>query len=244
MGNPVDNVKNERIVEFLKTMVSIPSITNQEQELSDWTYEKFKSLGLSGVQRFPVEDSGDSVIGWIDGPAEGPSMMLTFHLDTFPVCAGWDTDPLVPHVENGRLYGLGAHDMKAGGACALAAVEAILESGVELGGRLFVSATTDEENWSRGAHALINSGLLEGCQGCLTGEPAARATLTVGARGRHVYHLVFHGKTAHAAYDEASTPWPTRPRLSPTWKVLTWATTRSLTSRAACVSSACTAAER
>jgi len=162
VSNPVDNVKNKRIVELLKTMVSIPSITNQEQEISDWAYEHFKSLGLSGVQRFPVEDSGDSVLGWIDGPADGPSMMLTFHLDTFPVCAGWDTDPLKPHIENGRLYGLGAHDMKAGGACALAAVEAILDSGIELGGRLFVSATTDEENWSRGAHALINSGLLDG----------------------------------------------------------------------------------
>ncbi len=202
MTHPLDCVTKERIVELARTLVSIPSVTNQEQEIADWAYEHFRSLGLSDVQRFPVEDSGDSVIGWIDGPSDGPSLMLNFHLDTFPICAGWDSDPLKPCIENGRLYGLGAHDMKGGGACVLAAVEAILVSGLELGGRLIVSGTTDEENWSRGAHALINSGLLEGCQGCLIPEPSAPATLTVGARGRHVYHLVFRGKTAHAAYDE------------------------------------------
>ena len=202
MTNPLEYLKKERIVELVKTLVSIPSVTNQEQGIADWIYEYFRSLGLSGVRRFPVKDSGDSVIGWIDGPPDRPSLMFAFHLDTFPVCAGWEGDPLTPRIENGRLYGLGSHDMKGGGACILAAVEAILASGLGLGGRLIVAGTTDEENWSRGAHALINSGLLESCQGCLIPEPSAPATLTVGARGRHVYHLAFQGNTAHAAYDE------------------------------------------
>ncbi len=92
--------------------------------------------------------------------------------------------------------------MKAGAACVLAAVEALVNSGLELGGRLLVSATTDEENWSRGAHALIKSGLLAECQYCLVPEPCFPATLTVGARGRHVFSLTVSGRTSHAAYDE------------------------------------------
>ncbi len=64
-----------------------------------------------------------------------------------------------------------------------------------------VAATTDEENWSRGAHALIESGLLENCIGCLIPEPSDHGTLTVGARGRHVYHLTFQGRTVHSGYD-------------------------------------------
>jgi acetylornithine deacetylase len=197
-----DSIKLTRLVELAQTLVAIPSITNQEHEIADWTYEHFKAIGLTGVQRFPVQDSGDSIIGWIDGPADGPALMFNFHMDTFPICDGWNTDPLTPHIKNGRLYGLGAHDMKGGGACVLAVVEAIIASGVELGGRLIVSATTDEENWSRGAHAVIKSGLLDGCQHCLIPEPSSLATLTVGARGRHVFHLIFRGKTSHAAYDE------------------------------------------
>ena len=202
MQNPANTVELARLVELAETLIAIPSVTNQEHDIADWAYEHFKAIGLTGVQRLAVKDSGDTVIGWVDGPAQGPALMFNFHLDTFPVCEGWSTDPLTPHFENGRLYGLGSHDMKGGGACALAAVEAIIAAGVELGGRLIVSGTTDEENWSRGAHALINSGLLEGCQYCLIPEPSLPATLTVGARGRHVFHLTFRGKTSHAAYDD------------------------------------------
>jgi acetylornithine deacetylase/succinyl-diaminopimelate desuccinylase-like protein len=200
--NPANNVKLTRLVELAQTLVAIPSVTNQEHEISDWAYEHFKSIGLTRVQRLPIEDSGDTIIGWIDGPAQGLALMLNFHLDTFPVCDGWNTDPFTPHLEDGRLYGLGAHDMKAGGACVLAAVEALIAAGVELGGRLIVSGTTDEENWSRGAHALIKSGLLDGCQYCLIAEPSFPATLTIGARGRHVFHLTFRGQTSHAAYGD------------------------------------------
>ena len=202
MDNPLNSVTEERLVELVSTLVSIPSVTNQEEEIADWAYERFRSMGLAGVQRVPVEDSGDSVIGWFDGPADGPTLMYNFHMDTFPICEGWDTDPFTPHLENGRLYALGSHDMKGGGACVLAAVEALIASGIELGGRLYVSGTTDEENWSRGAHAIIGTGLLEGCQGCLIPEPSSPASLTVGARGRQDYHLTFRGRTAHAAYDE------------------------------------------
>ncbi len=201
MTNPVYLITKERLIDLAKTLVSIRSVTGQEHELADWMYEHFKSLGLSGVQRLPVEDAGDTVVGWLDGPADKPTMMLNFHLDTFDVFDGWETDPFTPHLVNERLYGLGSHDMKGGGACILGAVEALLQSGAELGGRLIVATTTDEENWSRGAHALIKSGLLENCRYCLVPEPSLPGTLTIGARGRHVFHLTFHGKTIHAAHD-------------------------------------------
>ncbi len=200
MQDPVKLINKDRLVELTKILVSIRSITNQEQELSDWTYDHFQSLGLSRVQRLPVEDSGDTIVGWIEGPSDGPSMMLNFHLDTFDAFRGWDTDPFIPHIEAGRLYGLGSHDMKAGGACILGVVEALLQSGVELGGRLLITATTDEENWSRGAHELIKQGLLKNCQYCLVPEPTPPDTLRIGQRGRHVIHLTFYGKTVHAAY--------------------------------------------
>lgn len=200
MANPVDLITEARLVELTQTLVSVPSVTGREHVLADWVYDHFRTIGLSGVQRLPVEEVADTIVGWIEGPADGPAMMLNFHLDTFDVFEGWQTDPFTPHLENGRLYGLGSHDMKGGAACVLAAVEALLQAGVELGGRLLVSATTDEENWSRGAHALINSGLLANCRYCLVPEPSAPGTLTIGQRGRHVFHLTFHGKTVHAAY--------------------------------------------
>lgn len=116
------------------------------------------------------------------------------------MCGGWETDPFRPVIRDGRVYGLGAHDMKGGAACVLAATEALMASGLRLGGTLLVSATTDEENWSRGAHALIKSDLLAGCSACLIPEPTLPGTLRIGARGRHVLRIDLTGKTAHAAY--------------------------------------------
>ena len=201
MTDPLELIDEDHLIELVKTLVSIPSVTNREHEISDWLYQKFKSLGLSDVRRLPVEEAGDTIVGWIDGHEDGLKMMLNFHMDTFGVFEGWETDPFTPHVVGDRLYGLGSHDMKGGAACLLGAVKALVESGEELGGRVLVSATSDEENWSRGAHELIRSGLLKDCSFCMVPEPTAPATLTIGQRGRHVFHLTFHGKTVSAAYD-------------------------------------------
>jgi len=201
MSDPMNLINEARLVELLKTMVKIRSITNQEHEISDWTYDFFQSLGLSGVQRLSVEESGDTIVGWIEGASTGPTMLLNFHLDTFAAFEGWETDPFDPVIKAGKMYGVGVHDMKAGGACILGTVEALLQSEVELGGKILIAATTDEENWSRGAHEVINHGFLKDCKYCLIPEPTAPGALVIGRRGRHVFHLKFMGKTVHAAYE-------------------------------------------
>ncbi len=200
MSNPSDLIDEARLLELTETLVSIPSVANNEHEISDWIYDHFKSLGLAGVMRLPVEESGDTVAGWLEGPPDGPTLMFNFHMDTFDAFEGWETEPFTPTRKGDRLYGVGSHDMKGGAACLLGAVEALIESGVELGGRLLVTATSDEENWSRGAHALIEAGLLEGCDYCMVPEPSSPGEITIGQRGRHVFHISFHGRTVHAAY--------------------------------------------
>jgi succinyl-diaminopimelate desuccinylase len=195
-----ESITSGRITELIEGLVSIPSVTGSEQALGDMLHGHFEELGLSNIRRVPVEDSGDSLAVRIPGCGNGRAFMLNFHQDTFDACDGWKTDPWSPVVKDGRVYGLGAHDMKAGAAAVLAAVEAIVRSGVELDGDLIVSATTDEENWSRGAHALMDSGLLEGCEGCLIPEPTPAGRLRIGSRGRHVIKIDLAGRTAHAAY--------------------------------------------
>ena len=51
MSNPLTSIRQERVVEFVETLVAIPSITNQEHAIADWTYEQFNALGLTEVQR-------------------------------------------------------------------------------------------------------------------------------------------------------------------------------------------------
>jgi len=190
-------LNQDRIVALACEIVAIPSVTNAEQAMSDYTASFLDSLGYT-VTRLPVPESGDTIVATYGTGDQ--AVMLNFHLDTFDVFAGWQTDPFEPVTVGDRLYGLGAHDMKGGVACVLAIAEAIVRSGVTLPGRVIISATSDEENWSRGAHVMIDSGLLDGCVAALVPEPAAAATLTVGQRGRHVFRVRFNGKTVHAAF--------------------------------------------
>ncbi len=199
-GAICNTITAERITELIEGLVSVPSVTGNEKALGDMIHGHLEEIGLADVRRIPVTASGDSLAARIPGRGNGRAFMLNFHQDTFDACDGWETDPWSPMVKDGCLYGLGAHDMKAGAAAVLAAVEAIVRSGAELSGDLIVSATTDEENWSRGAHALIESGLLEGCEGCLIPEPTPPGRLRIGSRGRHVIKIDLSGKTAHAAY--------------------------------------------
>lgn len=123
--------------------------------------------------------------------------MLNFHIDTFDVFEGWDTDPFKPIEKDGRIYGLGAHDMKAGAACALPAVESIIKSGIKLNGRTLVTATTNEENWGRGTHALINSGVLDDCDYFTVPEHRPTTSLTRHMRNhRHIPML--HDTALHS----------------------------------------------
>ena len=193
----LNNISSARLHSLAHTLVSIPSVTNHESAMSDYTASFSQDCGYR-VTRLPVPESGDTIVAEI-GHGER-SFMLNFHLDTFDVFAGWHTDPFTPTVIGNRMYGLGAHDMKGGAACVLALAEQFAPYADQLNGRLLITATSDEENWSRGAHAIINGGFLAGCIGNLVPEPAHAATLTVGQRGRHVFHIRFFGKTVHAAF--------------------------------------------
>ena len=198
---PLELVSEQRVIELTKTLVEIPSETGKEKKIGDWLIKYFEKLGLTQITRLPVEEAGDTVYAVLKG-GNGPKLMLNFHIDTFDAFEGWDTPPFKIVEKDGKLYGLGAHDMKGGAACALAALEAIAKSGVELSGDLIVSGTSDEEYWSRGAHELIKSGILEGCEYCIVPEPADHATILIGQRGRHVFKLRFYGSSISAAYDE------------------------------------------
>ncbi len=200
--NPLNLITKKRLVELTKELVSIPSTTGNENEIANWLESYFQMLELDNIQRLPVEEAGDTLYAEYIGDKEKPCLMLNFHIDTFDAFEGWKTPPFEPVVNGNRLYGLGAHDMKGGMACALAAVESFVNSNYDLKGKILISGTSDEEYWSRGVHVLINSGLLEGCDFCIVPEPAEHGTIITGQRGRHVFKLRFYGTSVSAAYDE------------------------------------------
>jgi acetylornithine deacetylase len=124
----------------------------------------------------------------------GPGLLLLGHTDVVPVGEGWTKDPFGGVVEDGRIYGRGASDMKGGLAASLAAMAALRGAG--LSGPVELAALVDEEEIGTGIHAYIESAATR-FLGCITAEPTDLRTI-VGARGASYLRIEIHGTACHA----------------------------------------------
>lgn len=124
----------------------------------------------------------------------GPGLLLLGHTDVVPVGEGWTKDPFGGAVENGRIYGRGASDMKGGLAASLAAMAALRGAG--LSGPVELAALVDEEETGAGIRAYVES-VNARFLGCVTVEPTDLQTV-VGARGASYLRVEIHGIACHA----------------------------------------------
>ncbi len=100
-----------------------------------------------------------SVVGILRGRGGGRSLMLNGHVDT--VGPGKMESPFTPRLEDGRLYGRGAYDMKGGVAACLGAARALAD-GDRLAGDLVVALVSDEEVASLGTQDVAHRYSVDG----------------------------------------------------------------------------------
>ncbi len=96
-----------------------------------------------------------NVIARREGARPGPCVHFNGHIDVVEAGHGWSVDPFAAVVKDGRVYGRGTCDMKGGIAAAIVAVEALIDSGVDLPGALEISGTADEESGGYGGVAFL-----------------------------------------------------------------------------------------
>ena len=120
---------------------------------------RLERLGLE-VELAEVLPGRPNVVGRLAGSGGGRSLMLLGHLD---VVGPWGPDAFEPVVRDGRMYGRGAADMKAGLAAILLALEALLAGRSRLAGDVWVAGVVDEEWESAGAEALAAGCRADAC---------------------------------------------------------------------------------
>ena len=148
------------------------------------------------------------------------------HTDVVPVgdAAAWTVDPFGGAVQDGRLWGRGACDMKSGVAAFVAAAIAHVRRRPPDGapdGALLIAITGDEEGRATdGTVALLDWMAAEGerMAVCIVGEPTSREapgdTIKIGRRGSLNARLTATGVQGHSAYpDRAKNPLPALVRL-------------------------------
>ena len=112
--------------------------------------ERLRNAGLE-VDQYDVAPGRPNVVATLRGTGGGRTLMLCGHMDVVAA----QPEQFLPEVRDGRLYGRGSHDMKAGLAAAMVAVERIAASGDRLAGDVVIAAVCDEEWRSIGAEELV-----------------------------------------------------------------------------------------
>jgi acetylornithine deacetylase len=99
----------------------------------------------------------NNVLGYIRGSGKGRSVLLTGHMDVAPrepLC--WTHgQPFESVVEGNRIYGRGSADMKGGLACAIAAIQMLLDEGFQPKGDIIFESVVDEE-YASGAGTIAS----------------------------------------------------------------------------------------
>jgi glutamate carboxypeptidase len=190
----------EQIIEELKEIVRLesPSLDKAAVDrLSRHLAGKFEAAGAR-AQFLPRENRGDVLrLEW--GQGEGQALVLS-HMDTVFNIGDIAKNPL--RIENGRLYGPGTSDMKAGYVLFLWALRCMQELGLAPRRKVVGLLTSDEEVGSEAAREVIEEEARRSAVALIT-EPAMPPTgaIKTWRKGTGGYKITVIGKPAHAGAD-------------------------------------------
>lgn len=199
---------HERIIELAQWLIQIPSENppGDTTAVCDFVTNYLETHGADYEVVAP-ESSMPNVIATIEGDEPGPHLVLNGHLDVFP--AGdrriWSDNPFSGSVRDGKLFGRGANDMKAGTAAAILNFLYLSELKDQLHGRLTLTLVSDEETFGPyGARHLIEHRPDVLGDVLLSGEPSTARTIRFGEKGPLWLELNVVTRGGHGGYPHTS----------------------------------------
>ncbi len=203
----------DHLFDLLLSLVRIDTANppgSRYEDFAAFVTSWLKDAGLGSVTvRVPEEDlagmpaecSGPrvAVIAELAGGSEGPTLCFQGHYDTVPPADGWSTDPLTPQVKAGRVYGLGATDMKGGIAAMMMACKALAHCADGLHGNVILALTPDEE-YATGINLryFLSKGWIK-ADYAIVGEYSGIGNIYVGMKGGTWGDITVVGRAAHGS---------------------------------------------
>jgi succinyl-diaminopimelate desuccinylase len=196
-----------KTLELTRELIARASVSPMDGGCQAVMIERLELIGFEAERlRFgPVDNF------WAKRGRGGPVLCFAGHTDVVPTGPreDWRTDPFVPVVEEGMLYGRGAADMKSGLAAMLTASEEFVRRYPKHLGTIAFLITSDEEGPSVDGTRRVVEVLRERRETidwCLVGEPSSEKllgdTIKIGRRGSLSGRLTVHGVQGHIAYPQ------------------------------------------
>ena len=198
------------VLQLTCDLIARPSITPADAGCQDLIATRLQQAGFAIEHlRFGEVDNLWATHG--DGDGDGPVLVLLGHTDVVPPGPreAWSSDPFVPEVRDGLLFGRGAADMKGSVAAFVVALERFVAAHPDHAGTVALLLTSDEEGDAIDGVRKVADLFRERGQRidwCITGEPSSKELLgdllRVGRRGSLSATLVVRGVQGHVAYPE------------------------------------------
>ncbi|CTQ62730.1 Succinyl-diaminopimelate desuccinylase [Roseibium album] len=204
--------RRDDLVVLTQELLRIPTLNppgENYREICDYLARRLKKSGfeIDLVRAFGTPGDSDkyprwNVIARRDGKRSGECVHFNSHIDVVDVGHGWSKDPFGGELEDGKIYGRGACDMKGGLAASIIAVEAFLATLPDFSGAIEVSGTADEESGGYGGVAyLAEKGFFdpERVQHVIIPEPLNKDRICLGHRGVWWAEVETYGEIAHGS---------------------------------------------
>jgi succinyl-diaminopimelate desuccinylase len=194
-------------LELTQALIACPSVTPADAGCQALMAARLAARGF----RIETLQFGSVTNLWARRGESAPLLCFAGHTDVVPTgpLEEWRSDPFVPVIRDGVLYGRGAADMKSGLAAMVTATEEFVAAHPDHRGSIAFLITSDEEGPSvdgtkRVVEALKARG--ETIDWCIVGEPssdkAVGDTIKIGRRGSLSGRLTVHGVQGHVAYPQ------------------------------------------
>lgn len=190
------NVKQETLFEkaldLLKELIATPSFSSEEDKTADAIEAWLQSFGVT------TQRQDNNVYAFNKYYEEGkPTLLLNSHHDTVKPNTAYTKDPFHPHVEDGKLFGLGSND--AGGCLAsLLATFVHFYEREDLNHNIIMAATAEEESaGEKSLRGLLP--ILPKIDVAVVGEPTLM-DLAIAEKGLIVFDAKVSGTPSHAAH--------------------------------------------
>lgn len=207
----VDRAADE-VVAFTADLVRMPTVNPPGECYEDCARFIGGTLGRLGfsVEYLAAEGRPEhtsrhprlNVVGTRAGRRALGAVHLNGHFDVVPAGEGWTLDPFGGAVRDGRIFGRGSSDMKAGLAAAVFAAEALRRAGVAHEAPIEVSGTVDEESGGlAGVGWLAERGRIgrDRTAAVIIPEPFGVDRVCVGHRGVYWFEVESRGRIAHGS---------------------------------------------